>query len=184
MSNNKVYNVKNRSAGIVGYKIPEQGIRREFHPGEVKRISFDELQLLSYQPGGRELMAEYLQMNEVELLQDLNIRTEPEYFMSEAQIKDLILNGSLDAWKDALDFSPAGVIDLIKDMSVKLPLADYNKRQAMKQMLGFDIDAAIEFSKPDKEEETAAAAPARRVQPSTEPATPGRRTTTDYKIIE
>jgi hypothetical protein len=48
--------------------------------------------------------------------------------MSEADVKELILNGSLDAWKDALDFAPAGVIDLIKDFSVKLPLTDYNKR--------------------------------------------------------
>jgi hypothetical protein len=184
MSNNKIYNVKNRSAGMVGYKIPEQGIRREFHAGEVKKIGFEELQLLSYQPGGRTLMAEYLQITEAEALESLNIHTEPEYFMSEEQIKDLILHGSLDAWKDALDFAPAGVIDLIKDMSVKLPLADYNKRQAMKEMLGFDVDTAIEFSKPDKDEEPASGAPTRRVQPTIETATPGRRTSTDYKIVE
>jgi hypothetical protein len=60
MSNDTMYNVKNRSAGLVGYKIAESGIRREFYPGETKQVSFEELQQLSYQPGGRELMAEYL----------------------------------------------------------------------------------------------------------------------------
>ena len=42
------YNVKNRSAGIVLYKIPEQGITRRFAPGETKRLSYEELLQLSY----------------------------------------------------------------------------------------------------------------------------------------
>ena len=36
---NMVYNVKNRSSSMVVYSIPEAGIRREFTPGETKRIS-------------------------------------------------------------------------------------------------------------------------------------------------
>ena len=184
MSNNKIYNVKNRSAGLVGYKINESGVRREFYPGESKKIGFEELQQLSYQPGGRELMAEYLQINSAEVLESFNIHTEPEYNMSEADVKNLILSGSLDAWKDALDFAPAGVIDLIKEYSVKLPLTDYNKRQALKEMIGFDVDKAIEFSQPDIVEDTAASAPARRVQPETNKPETGRRTASEYKIIE
>ena len=34
----KSYLVKNRSASVVVYVIPEEGIRREFMPGESKRI--------------------------------------------------------------------------------------------------------------------------------------------------
>ena len=184
MSDNKIYNVKNRSAGLVGYKISETGTRREFYPGESKKISYEELQQLSYQPGGRELMAEYLQIQSAEVLKSFNIRTEPEYNMSEADVKKLILEGSLDAWKDALDFAPAGVIDLIKEFSVKLPLTDYNKRQSMKEMLGFDVDAAIAFSQPDSTEEPAGSAPARRVQPEAEKPEGGRRTSAQYKIVE
>ena len=183
MSNDTIYNVKNRSAGLVGYKIAESGIRREFYPGETKKVSFGELQQLSYQPGGRELMAEYLQIKEAEVLNQFNIHTEPEYNMSEADIKELILSGSLDAWKDALDFAPAGVKDLIKDFSVKLPLTDYNKRQAIKEILGFDVDAAIRLNEPDKTaEDKENAAPQRRVQPA-EAATPGRRTSGEKYII-
>nr|DAG21583.1 MAG TPA: hypothetical protein [Caudoviricetes sp.] len=66
-------------------------------------------------------------MEEV-VTKDLNIHREPEYNMSEAQVKELILNGSLDAFLDALDFAPLGVIDLIKDLSVKLPISDIHKR--------------------------------------------------------
>ena len=54
------YNVKNRSAGIVKYTIPEDNIVRRFTPGETKRISYEELLHLSYQPGGREMMINFL----------------------------------------------------------------------------------------------------------------------------
>jgi len=78
-----MYNVKNRSAGRVVYKIPEDNVRREFNPGESKRISFEELEKLSYQPGGRELMADFLQIQSAEATHNLGIHTEPEYNMSE-----------------------------------------------------------------------------------------------------
>jgi hypothetical protein len=43
-----MYNVKNRSTSMVVYRIPEDGIRREFAPGETTRINFRELEKLSY----------------------------------------------------------------------------------------------------------------------------------------
>ena len=57
MSNEQVYNVKNRSAGMVVDNIPELNIRRQFQPGEVKRISHNELEALSFRPGGKEIIA-------------------------------------------------------------------------------------------------------------------------------
>ena len=143
MDNTKVFNVKNRSAGVVGYNIPEEKIRREFAPGETKKISWYELDKLSYQPGGTKLLEEFLQVYNEEVIEELNIHAEPEYFMSEADVVKLIREGSIDEWLDALDFAPTGVLDLIKQLSVTIPLNDYNKRTALKQKLGFDIDAAI-----------------------------------------
>ena len=43
-NNEKMYLVKNRSASMVVYKIPEDGIRREFAPGESKKIKYAELE--------------------------------------------------------------------------------------------------------------------------------------------
>ena len=43
------FNVKNRSASTVVYKIPESNLRREFAPGETKQIPFGELEKLTYQ---------------------------------------------------------------------------------------------------------------------------------------
>ena len=181
-----MFNVKNRSTSVVVYRIPESNLRREWAPGEMKRIPFGELEKLTYQPGGRELIANFLQIMENEVTDDLNVHREPEYNMSEEQVRDLILNGSIDAFLDALDFAPIGVIDLIKTMSVQLPITDMAKREALKAKTGFDVDKAIEndrASKEDDKKETIADKPAeRRV---TEPAPAGRRTSGNaYKVVK
>ncbi len=176
---NLFFNVKNRSAGMVLYKIPEMNIRREFAPGEVKRASYDELEKLSFQSGGRALMNRYLQITNAEVINELNLTAEPEYYMSEQQIMDLLKSGSLDAFLDCLDFAPEGVIDLIKQYAVSLPLNDIEKRNAIKEKTGFDVDKAVANNIQDKAVETAEK-PARRVQSAAET---GRRTSTDYKIV-
>ena len=183
-----MYNVKNRSSSVVVYSIPESNLRRTFAPGETKRIPFSELEKLTYQPGGRELIANFLQIMEEEVTQDLNIHREPEYNMSEAQVRDLILNGSLDAFLDALDFAPIGVIDLIKSLSVSLPITDFKKREALLKKTGFDVDKAIANDKASKESDEPSniledVSPNKRrvVQ---EEAPQGRRTAgNNYKVI-
>ena len=183
----KMYTVKNRSASRVFYKIPEDNIRREFNPGETKRISFEELEKLSYQSGGRELMANFLQIQSEEAISELGMHTEPEYNMTEEQIIDLIKTGSLDAFLDCLDFAPVGVIDLLKKFAVSVPLADYDKRQALKEKTGFDVDIALKNMIAEKAEDnnpSVATANTRRVQPEVE-ATPGRRTSgSKYNVVK
>ena len=187
IDNKTMYTVKNRSASRVFYKIPEDNIRREFNPGETKRVSFEELEKLSYQSGGRELMANFLQIQSVEATENLGIHTEPEYNMTEDQIVDLIKTGSLDAFLDCLDFAPVGVIDLLKKYSVSIPLADYDKRQALKEKTGFDVDVALKNMLAEKAEDATPAnniATGRRVQPEAETVAPGRRTAgTNYKVV-
>lgn len=184
----QMYTVKNRSAGRVFYRIPEDNIRREFSPGEVKRISFSELEKLSYQSGGRELMANFLQIQSLEATEELGIHTEPEYHMTEEQIISLIKTGSLDAFLDCLDFAPVGVIDLLKQYSVSVPLTDYDKRRALKEKTGFDVDVALKNIIAEQAEDNTntniASAAVRRVQPESEPQTPERRTAgTSYKVV-
>lgn len=175
---NTMYNVKNRSSSVVVYKIPETNLRREFAPGETKRVPFGELEKLTYQEGGRELLENFLQILEEEVTTDLNVKREIEYNMSEAEVAELLRTGSLDAFLDALDFAPIGVIDLIKSLAVQLPLTDIDKRKALKQKTGFDVDKALIHIEEERAEEKApAAAPTasgRRVQPAAT-QTQGRR---------
>ena len=143
MESSKILKVKNRSASLAVYSIPEINIRREFAPGETKNITYGELEKLSYQPGGRAIMQNFLQIIDPEATGDLGINREPEYDLSEQQIVDLMTNGSLDAFLDCLDFAPVGVIDLIKKFSVSLPLNDIDKRDALKKKTGFDVTVAL-----------------------------------------
>ena len=180
----KMCNVKNRSASLVVYKIPEENIRREFKPGESRPISYDELVKLTFQPGGRDLMEQYLQITEEEVTNSLNIRREPEYDMSEAQVRDLMLNGELAAFLDCLDYAPVGIIDLIKRYAVSLPLNDRAKIEALKDKTGFDTEAALRNQKADKEPEDGPFTDKKEETTTTAAKPSGRRTNVSYKTTD
>jgi hypothetical protein len=187
MEKDTKFNVKNRSAGMVVYRLPEYNIRREFAPGETKVITYDELEKLSFQQGGRDMMANYLQIQSAEATKDLNISTEPEYNMSEEDVVKLLLEGSLDSFLDALDFAPTGVIDLIKQLSVSLPLNDIQKRRALKEKTGFDVNAALTHVEEELEDQIVSnnEQPTRRVKVEEEQKEEGRRTTLpEYKVTQ
>ena len=180
-------NVKNRSGSHVVYSIPEMGVRRSFAPGETKKITYEELERLTYQPGGMAILASYLQISDIETINNLNMRVEPEYYMNEAQVANLMVNGSLDEFLDALDFAPNGVIDLIKRYAISMPLMDIPKREALKKKTGLDVDKALANIQAEKEDDEkkesiddSRAPKQRRVQ---ENAAPQRRTTPQYNVV-
>ena len=181
----KMYNVKNRGASTVVYKIPEDGIRREFKPGQTLPISSEELEKLTYQPGGTLILSQFLQILDLEAIQTMHIKTEPEYHMSERDVAALIKTGSLDSFLDALDFAPIGVIDLIKKLSIEIPLVDIQKRKALKEKTGFDVEAALKHNEEDKEDTQNTILKQnngeRRVKTEEVPA--GRRTAPKYNVI-
>jgi hypothetical protein len=187
MDSNTTYLVTNRSASVVVYSIPEDNIKREFQPGETKKIRHGELEKLSYKIGGSVLIANYLLIRNEDAINELGIHTEPEYHLTEKEVIELIKTGSLDAWLDCLDFAPEGVIEMLKKLSVSVPLNDYEKRRALKDKTGFDVDAAIKHVEEEREEEgieLTKAAPKRRTQ-TEEPTVPaGRRTTPKYNVVK
>ena len=147
-----MYRVKNRGASTVVYKIADKGIRREFKPGQIMQISSEELEELTFQPGGTMILSQFLQILDLDGIQAARIKTEPEYHYSEQDIAKLITSGSLDAFLDCLDFAPIGVIDLIKKMSISIPMVDIQKRKALKEKTGFDVEAALRHNEEDKED--------------------------------
>ena len=178
-SNNKV-TVKNRSNSTVVYSIPEMNLRREYAPGEVKRINKEEIEALSYRSGGMNLMSRFLQIDE-EMLNDISISVEPEYWLDDEGVKKLLITSSLDEFLDCLDFAPRGVIDLIKKHAIALPLNDVAKREALLKKTGFDVDTVLRNQKLAKEDEPniEQPTPQRRVQKTES----NRRTTPSYKVI-
>jgi hypothetical protein len=185
----KKVSIKNRSNSIVIYNIPEMGIRREFMPNEVKNITSDELEALSYRPGGMDLIRNELLITDAEVLTDMAVKVEPEYYLDDKGVIELLNTGSMDSFLDCLDFAPQGVLDLIKKYAVSLPVNDSRKREAIKTKLGLDVDLALLHQKQVKEaleEESGKTerldAPVRRVKTEEKPA--GRRTAIpQYKVV-
>lgn len=177
----KTYKIKNRSASIVIYKIPEDNIRREFSPGEVKEVTYDELVKLMYQPGGKEIMSDFLQLADEELIDNFSINAEPEYYMSEAQVAELIKSGSYEAFLDCLDYAPIGVIDIIKRLAVSMPMNDLQKAKALKEKTGFDLEAVLANMRAEQEDEEEAPAEEKKITRTK--TSSGRRTNSNYKTV-
>lgn len=139
--------VKNRDNGTVGYTIPDLGnLHRNFQVGETKEITMEELRKLSYLPGGYAILRDCLIIENKEAVAELLGEVEPEYNYTEEEVKILLTSGSHDQFMDALDFAPKGVIELIKDLAVKLKLNDVAKRQAILEKTGFNVTKAIEIN--------------------------------------
>ena len=132
-------NVKNRSNNTVIYSIPDGGVRRTFAPGEVKQVDADELQNLI--------------VEDKKVLGRLMGVPQPEYWLDEKGIIRMLTTATLDEFLDCLDFAPPGVLEMIQQKAVQLPLNDNSKREAIKRVLGFDVTAVIQHEREVKEEE-------------------------------
>ena len=89
MNKDVMINVTNRSHSSVGYPVPDNtnGLTRQFAVGETKQISFDELQKLSWMPGGMYLLQNCLVIKNEEAVSEILGDVEPEYYYTEEDIK-------------------------------------------------------------------------------------------------
>ena len=195
MDTSKKVKVRNRSNSIVIYKVDDLRVRREFTPGETKMIPIEELLALSQKPGGAYIIQNSLFIEDSATVNEMPIRVEPEYYLDDKGVIDLLTKGSVDQLLDCLDFAPGGVIDLVQKYALSLPLTDTRKIKAIKDKTGFDVALALKH----KEELAAEAAETqnqtesgmevggtttrRRVQPAAETTSTGRRTTPQYKVV-
>ena len=169
----KIIEIENRDNGVVGYTIPDLGnLYRRFEPKEVKKVSMEELRKLYWLPGGEELLRDCLVIRDEGARAELLGEVEPEYIYTESQVNDILLKGSLEELEDCLDFAPQGVRELVKSQAVNLKIADIYKRQAIKDMTGFDVTKAIEINEESEKQDIETKS--RRVAP-TEAHTAQRR---------
>lgn len=180
--------VENRASAIVCYRVPESKTIRRFVPREVKEIEMGELRQAIQIPGTRRLIESALIIHNKEAVEELLPNAEPEYFYDKNDVDFLLEKGTLDQLKDALDFAPDGVIDLIKEQAVKNELNDMRKREAILEATNFNVTKAIEINRQSQEEKLVTETKVRRTAPITETEvvseTPVRRTSAPkYKII-
>lgn len=185
---NKICEVTNRDNGVVGYTIPDLGIARQFQPGETKKISIEELKSLQYIPGGDYMLEHLFVIKDSSALDTLNITTEPEYFYTEADVVNLLLTGTLDQLLDCLEFAPDGVIELVKSKAVELQIPDINKRNAISEKTGFNVNNAINVNQIMNADDATAAAPEEKKQrraavPTTAEAPTRRTAASKYEVV-
>lgn len=148
--------VKNRSPRTVCYSIPEINIKRKFAPGEEKEIEQSEIEKLSYSKGGKQILSKYLFINDKDFVEAVcDTELEPEYWLTEEEVKDLIINESLDRFLDVLDYAPSGVIDLIKLLAISIPMTDIQKIDALKKATGgYDVSTVLRHKREAEEVDT------------------------------
>ena len=139
--------LRNRSSSTVHYSIEDGHIKRSFMPREVKKVSSEEVEKLCFEEGGRVLLEQYLQLSDKELAEKLELNTNPEYWYDENDIKTILQGNNIELFEDAMDYAPEGMIDLIKDLAVSLPVTDNRKLEIIKKKTGFDAYKAQEYSK-------------------------------------
>lgn len=136
--------VTNRATHFVGYSLPELKIIRDFSPNETKTISVNEMNALWQSPGGARLIESYLLIDDKDWV-NKHFDPEIEYFWTEEDVKNCLLNDDIDLFRETLEYAPEGVLSIIKDMAWRMPLSDLNKCQAIKEILGFDVLKAAEI---------------------------------------
>lgn len=135
--------VRNRNGGNVFYRLPDEGITRTFTAGEVKEIEEEELQRLQFVPGGEYLLKNALVIESEKVLDDLNLKVEPEYSYTEEDIHRVLFEGTVDEVDDMLNFAPQGVIEIAQRMAVNEEIPDTRKRKLFLDITNFNVDTAI-----------------------------------------
>ena len=181
----KVIEVTNRDSGRIGYSIPDLGnLRRSFAPGETKKITYEELEKLSWIPGGKKILRDYLIINDREATDELLGDVNPEYYYTEKEVKELLTHGTLEQLQDTLEFAPDGVIDMIKKEAVELPVNNVEMRKEIFKATNFNVDKAIEINSlsEEKDEDDDAETKKRRANPITVTKTSSERKSTPIII--
>lgn len=176
MSNEKIL-VQNLTDNDVIYIDDNGGISRRivFHSQQTMPFEKDMIERMRYDRGGSVLLKDFLSVKDEEIRTEIGIPADQiEYDWTAADVKELLINGSDDALRDALEFGPKAIQELIVSQAVSLPLGNRDKVNIISEMTDKNIESMIK-NKLDFEKGKEAPAPktGRRVQ-STK-AEPGRR---------
>lgn len=148
-----IFSVMNRSDMSLTILMQPPFVTKTFDGYGVKRdISFAELKAISNDKGGRIALRDLCMIIDKretveELMKELGIDIQEEYFYSPKVIKYILKEGELDLLEDTLNFAPMGVVDLIKRLSIELKISDKNKLDMIKKITGSNVEMMIESKK-------------------------------------
>lgn len=186
MSEEKIV-VQNLTNNNITYIDDNGGLKRRFVFRAQQSIPMDKdvINRMSYDTGGARLLKEFLSVKNEEVRESIGVPNDQiEYDWTSKDVIELLTNGEEDALKDALDFAPQGIIDMIVDEAVEMPLSDRNKIEIITEMTGRNVENMISnklnyekamsatsektAEKPSKRRTAKKAEPGRRVQSAKE----------------
>lgn len=169
LEDKELVEVRNLVGHMVVYKIDELNRRVVFNPFETKKVPVDELRRLNYQHGGRVLLHDYLCVQNYELREEFGIDPSVvEYDWTLQDIDAALTSRPIDELLDALEFGPEGIKNMLVDRAVELKIPDTNRRRAIQDITGVDVNNMINFKEQAEEDEkkNAEAPHSRRVNQS------------------
>lgn len=143
IKDNTLVSVTNMMDHNVAYKL-DNGVRRHFAPHATIKVKAEELRNLSYQPGGVDLLNNFLQVKNKNLAREFGVSDETvEYNWTEQDVINALTTEPIDVLLDALDFGPEGIVQQLQTKAVELEIPDMDKREAIMKKTGFDISKMI-----------------------------------------
>lgn len=169
--------VQNLVENTVCFQDNDSGLMRRisFQPYEIKSLPAGMLRRLNFSRGGSVLLQHYLSVKNKELAKEFGVSEDVfdhEYNWTRDDIQEVLVNGSLEQLQDALDFAPDGIIDTIIETAIAIKVNNMDKRQAIFDKTGRNIDQAIKNM--ELEQAALAREQAQQNQKAEAPAT-GRR---------
>lgn len=157
--------VKNLVNYKVGYTVDEDNVNRQFEPYEIKQIRAGELRKLNYTRGGHVMLTQYLSVMNRDLANEFGIDDDSfdnEYNWDAEKVDSVLTKEPIEVLQDALDFGPIGIKELIKDRAIELKIDSMDKRQAISEALGVDLNSMIDIQKMKEEDQIAPEKPKTR----------------------
>lgn len=176
LEDKEMVEVRNLVDHMVVYKIDELNRRVVFNPFETKKVQVDELRRLNYQHGGRILLHNYLCIKDQELRQEFGVDPSMvEYDWTLRDVDAALTSRPMDELMDALEFGPDGIKELLIDRAVQLRIPDTNRRKAIQDITGVDINNMIQLKEQLEADNPAAAEAPHTRRVETQTLSSGRR---------
>lgn len=143
---NKKIKVISRSKNGCSLKMENGTFKRWPRRGFEVLMSKDEILNAANSNGGRRMLENHLMITDKDVLKEIGIEVEQEYFYNEKAVKALLLEGSLGDLEDALKISNEGIREMIKDIAVEIKLDDISKRNTISKYSGVNVNDVIRFT--------------------------------------
>ena len=138
--------LRNFTTNTVVYRTPSTRVRRELPAGGSIKVTAGEIREMMYDKGCVDILRNYVQICNKPLALEVGVSEdsyENEYNWTLADIKNCLLNGSIEQLADAMDFAPDGIKEALLTEAINLEIPDVRKRDIISKAMNRDVSGMI-----------------------------------------